>query len=177
MRRWLTVMIVTCAAALLLIRMLHGAGDDLQSLARNGAIQSDAPIKAFAEIVIQAPVEKVWGLLTGVSQWPKWQTAIKTAHIDGPVASGTTFTWSTGGVRIHSKLALVIPREQIAWTGSALNANAVHVWKLEQLSGGRTRVTTNESMSGLLLTLLYSSSELQASDQFWLDRLKQEAER
>jgi hypothetical protein len=38
-------------------------------------------------------------------------------------------------------------------------------------------VQTEESMSGFLLTLFYSSKELQAIDQTWLDRLKLEAER
>jgi uncharacterized membrane protein len=177
MRRWLTVIILTCAVAFLLMRALHGSGEDLEVLARNGTIQSDAPIQASVEIVIQAPVEKVWNLITGVNDWPKWQTAIKEAHIDGPIASGTTFTWSAGAANIHSKLALVTPREQIAWTGSALNAKAVHVWKLERLPGNTTRVTTNESMSGFLLTRFYSSEELESSDRFWLDQLKHEAER
>jgi hypothetical protein len=35
----------------------------------------------------------------------------------------------------------------------------------------------DESMSGFPIMLFYSSKELQESDQFWLDRLKQEAER
>jgi uncharacterized protein YndB with AHSA1/START domain len=177
MRRWMTVMILTCAIALLLMRLIYGTGDDFESLAGNGTIQIDAPIKASVEVVIQAPVEKVWNLLTGVNDWPKWQTAIKEAHIDGPVASGTTFLWSAGSARIHSKLALVVPNAQLAWTGKAWTASAIHVWKLERLPGDRTRVSTDESMSGFLLTSFYSSRELQVSDQFWLDRLKQEAER
>ena len=177
MRRWLTIMIVTSALALLSVRALHGRGEALEALARSGTIQSDAPIKASVEIVIQAPVKKVWNLLISVNDWPKWQTAIKEAHIDGPVASGTTFTWSTGAADIHSKLALVTPQQQIAWTGSALNGHAVHVWKLERLPGNATRVITNESMSGFLLTRFYSSEELESSDRFWLDRLKHEAER
>jgi hypothetical protein len=159
------------------MRLFHGAGDDLDLLASNGTTQIDAPIKTSLEIVIQAPVEKVWSLLTTVDEWPQWQTAIKEAHIDGPVANGTTFVWSTGSMHIHSKLALVTPEAQLAWTGKAFSATAIHVWKLERLPGDRTRVTTVESMSGFLVSFFYSSRDLQVSDQFWLDRLKQEAER
>ena len=177
MRRWLTVMILTCAVALLILQMLHGSGTDLEELARAGAIQDDAPIKASLNVVIQAPIEKVWTLLIGVNEWPKWQTAIKEAHLEGPVANGTNFTWSARATSIHSRFARVVPQAEIAWTGTSLNAHAIHVWKLERMAGNRTRVTTKESMSGFLLVFLYSSRELQVSDQFWLDRLKQEAER
>lgn len=177
MRRWLTVMILTCAVALLILQVLHGSGANLEKLARDGAIQSDAPIKASLNLVIEAPIEKVWTLLTGVNDWPRWQTAIKEAHVEGPVANGTEFSWKIGPAPIHSRFARVVPQAEIAWTGSSLNAHAIHVWKLERIGPNQTRVTTNESMSGFLLTFLYSSRELQVSDQFWLDRLKQEAER
>jgi uncharacterized protein YndB with AHSA1/START domain len=161
----------------MLIVTFHGRVNDLESLARAGAIESDAPIRASVEIVIQAPAEKVWSILTAVNNWPKWQKDIKEAEMIGPFASGTRFTWSSGGTRIQSKLALVEPYKEIAWTGTALNARAVHVWKLERLPGNKTLVQTEESMSGFLLTLFYSSKELQTIDQAWLDRLKREAER
>jgi len=177
MRRWLAVMLLTCATALWLIVTFHSRVNDLETLARAGAIESGAPIKASVEIVIQAPAEKVWSVLTAVNNWPKWQSDIKEAEMIGPLESGTAFTWRSGGTRIRSKIALVEPNKEIAWTGTALNATAVHVWKLEQLPGNKTLVKTEESMSGFLLTLFYSSQELQTIDQTWLDRLKREAER
>jgi len=177
MRRWLTVMLMTCVTALLLIATFHSKVNELESLARAGIIESDAPIKASVEIVIQAPADKVWSVLTAVNNWPKWQADIKEAQMIGPLESGTTFTWKSGGTRVQSKFALVNPCKEIAWTGTALNATAVHVWKLERLPGNKTMVQTEESMSGFLLTLFYSSKELQAIDQTWLDRLKLEAER
>jgi hypothetical protein len=160
-----------------LIVTFHSRVNDLESLARAGQIESDAPIKASAKIVIQAPAEKVWSILTAVNNWPKWQTDIKEAEMTGPLKSGTAFTWSSGGTRIQSKIALVDPYKEIAWTGTALNATAVHIWKLERLPGNKTLVQTDESMSGFLLTFIYSSKELQTINQTWLDRLKLEAER
>jgi len=170
-------MLLTCVTVLLLIVIFHSRVNDLESLARAGAIESDAPIKASVEIVIQAPAEKVWSILTAVNNWPKWQPDIKEAEMIGPLESGTKFTWTTGGTRIQSKIALVDPYKEIAWTGKALNATAVHVWKLERLPGNKTMVQTEESMSGFVPTLFYSSKELQTIDQTWLDRLKREAER
>ena len=177
MRRWMTVMILTCAVALLAMRYFNDQSAKLENLARSGAIESDAPVKASLDVVIDAPVGKVWGILTDVDRWPRWETDIKDAEIAGPVAIGTTFKWTMGAAHIHSTIALAEPEERIAWTGTALNARAVHVWKLERLGGNRTRVSMEESMSGILLGLLYSSKELEASDRRWLDRLKHQAER
>jgi uncharacterized membrane protein len=177
MRQWITVMILTCALALLGILWLNGRNENLEDLARAGGTQRSAPIQASAQIVINAPAEKVWRVLTDVNGWPRWQSSIESAAISGAVERGSTFLWSTGGAHINSKIALVEPETRIAWTGSAMNAQAVHVWRLVRLPGNKTRVETDESMSGILLTLFYSSRQLQESDQLWLERLKQEAER
>jgi uncharacterized protein YndB with AHSA1/START domain len=177
MRRWMTIMMLTCAIALLVMYTFHDSGDDLDSLARNGTIQADAPVKASVEIEIEAPPEKVWSVLTDVNGWPQWQPDIKDAQIAGPLESGTTFTWKAGGTRIHSRLALVEPGTRLAWTGSAWMARAVHVWKLEPVRGNKTRVKVDESMSGFALTFFYSSKDLEESDRLWLNRLKAAAER
>jgi uncharacterized protein YndB with AHSA1/START domain len=176
MRRWLTVMLLTCAAALLLMRYARDQAAHLEVLASQGLIQIDAPVKASQEVVIEAPAERVWTVLTDIDHWPDWQSDIRQARAAGPVTSGTDFTWTTGGMHIQSKIARVEPNHLIAWTGTAFGARAVHVWKLERLSANQTRVKTDESMSGWLLPFFYSSRQLQASDRLWLDRLKSASE-
>jgi uncharacterized protein YndB with AHSA1/START domain len=160
---------------LALIFLGSSISDD--ELARSGKIREDAPVKASLEITIHAPIEKVWLLLTDVSSWPKWQTDISTAEMPGPLQAGTTFSWTTGGTHIKSRLALVQPYDQFAWTGTAFGATAIHVWKLSRLADGGTIVKTDESMHGFLLSLFYSSKKLEETDQRWLDRLKLAAER
>ena len=177
MRRWITVMILSCGAALSLILLLRDRGQDLEAMARSGAIQEDAPIKASVDVLIQATPEKVWALLTRVNDWPRWQPKISHAEMTGLVERGRSFTWSGGGVKIKSRFALVEPEARIGWTGMSMNAHAIHQWRLESVAGGKTHVHVDESMSGFPIMLFYSSKELQESDQFWLDRLKQEAER
>ena len=176
MRRWMTVMMLTCAIVLLVLFTFHDTGDGLDNLARNGAIQADAPVKASVQIVIQAPPEKVWSVLTDLNDWPKWQSDIREAQIAGPLESGTSFTWKSGGTRIQSRIALVEPNARLAWTGTVLNVRAVHVWKLERVRGNKTLLKVDESMSGFGLTLFYSSKDLEASNQLWLHRLKTAAE-
>lgn len=177
MRRWVTVMILTCAVALLAIRYVHDQSSDLESLASVGAIQNDAPVQTSQEIVILAPAEKVWSALTDIDRWPSWQSDIKEASIAGPLQSGTSFTWTLGSTHIQSKLALVEANRRIAWTGSARGARAVHVWTLQKITGNKTRLKMDESISGWLLPWLYSSQQLEASDRVWLECLKKQAER
>jgi uncharacterized protein YndB with AHSA1/START domain len=157
---------------MILVLLFLGAGISDDELARSGKIRVNAPVKASLEITIHAPAEKVWGVLTDVAGWPRWQPDISTAEIAGPLRDGTAFSWTVGGTRIKSRIALVQPYEQFAWTGKAYMAKAVHVWKLQRLSGDQTLVKTEESMDGFLLTLFYSSKKLEETDQRWLNRLK-----
>jgi uncharacterized protein YndB with AHSA1/START domain len=161
---------------IILIGLFLGARVSDDELARSGKVREDAPVKASLEITVHAPIEKVWLLLTNVRGWPKWQTDISTAEMTGPLQAGTAFSWTTGGTHIKSRLALVQPYNQFAWTGAALGATAIHVWKLSRLADNQTIVKTDESMHGFLLTLFYSSKKLEETDQRWLDRLKVAAE-
>jgi uncharacterized protein YndB with AHSA1/START domain len=161
---------------MIFLLLFLGARISDEELARSGKIREDAPVKASVEINIHAPVEKVWLLLTDVTNWPKWQPDISVARIAGPLEAGTAFSWTTGSTRIESRIALVEPYEQFAWTGRAHWVKAIHVWKLQRLSSDETLVRTSESMHGFILTLFYSSKKLEQADQRWLDRLKLAAE-
>jgi uncharacterized protein YndB with AHSA1/START domain len=147
-----------------------------EQLAGEGKIRQDASVKTSVEITIHAPAERVWRVLTDVNDWPKWQPDISATDIHGPLEAGTTFSWTTGGTHIKSRIALVEPDAQFAWTGKAYRVQAIHVWKLQRLSDDRTLVKTEESMNGFLLTLFYSSKKLEETDRRWLDRLKAASE-
>jgi uncharacterized protein YndB with AHSA1/START domain len=162
---------------LLLTSCSNASDRDRTALAAAGQIQKNAPVKADLQISINASPEKVWSILTKIDTWPRWQTAISAAQMHGPLAPGTTFTWSAGKIRVESQLALVKPVQQIAWSGTAMKAHAIHVWKLEPLPDGGTLVKTSESMDGFLLAVLYTSQDLAESDQLWLTNLKREAEK
>jgi uncharacterized protein YndB with AHSA1/START domain len=154
-----------------------GSQDKLQSLAAQGQIQDNAPVKASSEITIQAPPEAVWKILTGIDEWPQWQSTVPSAHLDGALQPGTTFAWKSGSAEIQSRLALVRRNEQIAWTGTAYKAHAIHIWSLQPLPNGGTLVKTKESMDGFMLTLFYSSKDLAKSQDVWLQALKHRAEK
>lgn len=126
--------------------------------------------------MIHSSPEKVWGLLSGIGDWPKWLANVSKMEVNGAVAPGTVFVWKNGSTKITSRLALVEPERRISWTGTAMGAHAVHVWTLEATPDGGTLVKTMESMDGFLLKRFYSSEELEESLKVWVGALKKKAE-
>ncbi len=151
------------------------AGDRIEDLARAGQIDPTAPIQASLQVTINASPAVVWHLLTDIDNWPRWQSAIESASIQGPVAPGTSFRWKSG-MSISSKITQVDLGRHFTWTGSAMMAHVIHTWTIQPAVGGGTLLETKESMAGSLLTLVYSSKKLDQADQFWLDSLKRQAE-
>lgn len=116
-------------------------------------IDTSAPAFARKEIIIHAPVEKVWQIQTDIENWSKWQPDITSAKLEGALAAGTTFRWRAKGLNIVSTLHTVKPHQQIGWTGVSLGMFAIHNWTFEA-GGETTLVTTEESLSGWLARLM-----------------------
>jgi hypothetical protein len=151
--------------------------DRLDELAAAGHIDETAPVCASSEILILAPIDKVWKLLSAIDDWPKWQSTISSARMSGPLQPGTEFIWTSGGAKIKSRLALVVPNTDLAWTGTTFGAKAIHIWHLKAPEEGRTVVSTEESMSGFMLKVFYSSKDLEKSQKAWLEALKRASEK
>ena len=166
-------------AAVCVVMLLQGCAPStgwLEALAAMGMVQDDAPVKATETATIHARPEKVWQVLTTLRDWPDWQSSVSAVQMNGPLAPGTVFTWTNGGTKILSRVALVETGRRIAWTGRAFDAHAVHVWTLEPLPDSSTRVVTSESIDGFLLGRLYSSNDLGMSLKLWVAALKKKAE-
>lgn len=149
----------------------------MHSTAASGHVQADAPIHARHSVVIEAPREVVWSVLTDVATWPSWQTSVTEAHAPAKLAPGATFRWTNKGSAITSTLARVTDQREIAWTGSVSIAKAIHVWRLEEPSAGRTRVDVEETMDGFMLTAFYGQADLDADVSASLDALRKAAEK
>ncbi|WP_069814594.1 SRPBCC family protein [Streptomyces sp. TP-A0874] len=162
-------------------------GELRRDYALRGRTDPDAPVRAAAEERIDAPVERVWELLAGLSGWPAWNPSIKSVAVVGeesadgptatPVACGTGFTWVNNGMRIRSQIAVAEPCRELSWTGVTLGIRAVHRNTFEELPDGGTMVRSEESMSAPLLALLFSSGKLERELSTLLGRLKAAAER
>ena len=105
---------------------------------------------------LDAPPDAVWDVLVDVDSWPEWNPDVKSASLDGPFAQGSRFKWKSGPSTITSTIERADRPEIAGWTGTTLGARATHVWLLEPTERG-TRVTTQESMSGLVPRLFSGS--------------------
>jgi hypothetical protein len=100
------------------------------------------------------------------------------ATFNGPLQPHSTFNWKTGGAKIRSTLHTVDPHQCFGWTGRAFGVFAVHNWTISE-TGGKTIVTVDESMDGILPLLIKDmfQKNLEKGMQAWLCLLKEECEK
>ncbi|MFD7838747.1 SRPBCC family protein [Streptomyces sp. NPDC059761] len=143
-------------------------------------IDRDAPVITRDDIVIHAPLDRIWKIQTDVESWPAWQPEVieATKLTPGPLRAGSVFRWSVHGLAdIDSTVKQVVPQRRIAWGGPAQGITAVHVWTFTPCKDG-VRVHTEESWSGAPVEADTPALQqaLDASLDAWLHRLKARAE-
>jgi len=163
-----------------MLKSLLYTGPSLQTLqadfAKQGRIDTAAAIQSHAEILINAPVARVWQIIADAPNWPAWMPGVKTVRLDSTVTPDAGFTWKNGSSTIRSTFAVVDPEKELTWTGISSGAKAVDRHTLQDTGGG-TRVYTEESIAGPLVTLFFNSQKLLATQKAYLAALKQRAEK
>ncbi|MEW1930153.1 SRPBCC family protein [Streptomyces sp. NPDC088360] len=150
-----------------------------EEYAKKGRLDEGAPISGSYEVRIQAPVARVWSLLSEPANWGSIDPAIHGVTVEGGSGGAEVdarFTWVSGRNRIKSRFAVVDPGREIVWTGLAAGAKAVHRHVLEAADDGSTLVRTEESMGGPFLVLFFSDAKLHTVLEKWLTGLKKAAE-
>jgi hypothetical protein len=142
------------------------------------SINYNAPVICSNAITIQARIENVWHVLTNINNWAAWQNDISKPLLDGYLQPETTFTWKTGGAKIHSTIHTVEPYQSFGWTGNTFGMFAIHNWTLTE-NEGQTTVAVEESMEGFLAKLFKNSFQknLEKGMQHWLMQLKTKCEK
>jgi|SRR5262249_10225098 len=140
-------------------------------------INETAPVVSKHHVTVAAPLQKVWRLLADIDNWPNWNPAVTSAHLDGEFKTGATFRWKSGGVTIVSAIQQIEPMTRLVWTGRAIGTQVVHVWTFTQCDEGVT-VSTSESFEGWLVRLMLKTMRrtLDQSLVAWLQALKKCAE-
>ncbi|MGI5447527.1 SRPBCC family protein [Streptomyces sp. CA-243310] len=140
-------------------------------------IDENAPVIARLSTVINAPLETVWQLHTGIATWPTWNPDIEHAELDGPPAPGCSFRWRTHGLDIISTVHELVPGERIVWGGPAQGITGIHVWTFEH-DADHVVVRTEESWSGAPVEAAVDDlgKALHDSLENWLGHLKARAE-
>ena len=140
-------------------------------------INTEAPVITRDQILINAPVEKIWEIQADVSGWPAWQPDVDGAESEGPLEVGSVFRWQTAGLDITSTVQEIDPPRRIVWSGPAQGISAVHVWTLEPREDGAL-VKTEESWEGEPVDAQVETLQgaLDKSLLDWLENLKRTAE-
>jgi uncharacterized protein YndB with AHSA1/START domain len=116
-------------------------------------IDTRAPVTATVGRVLLAPRTEVWGVLSDLQDWPRWNRALEGLWMDGPVAVGTGFEWRAEGWFIRSTLTLVDPPRRLGWTGLGPGFRIADVCELEPAGpapADGTRVIRRQSIAGVL---------------------------
>lgn len=114
-------------------------------------------------IVAGLSATDVWPLLADATKWPSYYAnSAKVRFYDGkgPVlAKGDRFFFKTFGFPVEAQATEYVPPAEgrpgrVAWHGWAGKEGAtdrldvIHAWLIEDLSGGRVRILTQESQKG-----------------------------
>ena len=115
-------------------------------------------LDAFADI--DAPPERVWGVLTDFAAFPQWNPFIVRASGELREGSRLRVTLQVPEMRpvtFSPKLLAVRPGREIRWrgvTGVPGLFDGTHALTVEPLPDGRTRFRTHEDVTGILLPVL-----------------------
>ncbi len=135
-------------------------------------------------IDVNAPVARVWAVLTDFSRMPSWNPFIKS--ISGSLAPGTRLSVyiappGKSGMRFKPTVLSVRPERELRWLGHLLVSgifDGEHYFLLEPIGEDRTRLTQGEKFSGLLVGLVSGTlSATEAGFRAMNEALRQEAER
>jgi hypothetical protein len=106
-----------------------------------------ADLFAHNAVVINAPAKRIWATLIAAAVWPTWYSNASDVVIDDPsgqLGENVTFSWTTFGLKIASKVAEFAPYARLGWYGNGDQLRAYHTWLLVPRLGDSTYVVMEE---------------------------------
>ena len=109
---------------------------------------------------IDAPAERVWRVVTDFARYPEWNPFIVRASGEQRVGGRLELTITAPDVRAVTFRPIVLdlePGRLIRWKGKLWIPGLFdgrHALTVEPLDGGRSRFTTHEEVSGILVPIL-----------------------
>ncbi len=95
------------------------------------------------EIEIDAPVEKVWKVMTDPTQWPQWFPGIDAVTKVAPVTEGAVFEWTSEGKVGRSAIVKMEPMRRLEIMTQVDDDKDAHVFVLRP-SGGFLGLSADE---------------------------------
>jgi len=115
------------------------------------------------EIEIDAPVERVWEVLTDFERFPEWNPFVRRIHGKMQVGSRLDVLIGATGtrpMRFRPTVKAVIPNRELRWLGRLglpRLFDGEHIFQIEALGSMRARFIQRERFRGLLVPLLARS--------------------
>ena len=145
------------------------------SLAQDGKINENASIKDQHSIIINAPIEKVWSIITNISEWESWNGDVKNVKINEEPKVGTPFKWKIGRLSTSSQIQSLDKPTTFSFTGKSSFVKRIHVWSLET-DDEQTIATLATSLQGVFTVWVENHRSVYNELLNWLESLKQIAE-
>jgi hypothetical protein len=133
-----------------------------------------------ASALIDAPADRIWQVLTAVSDYSNWDSGVQ--RVEGDLALGAklkVFSEVSPGRPFRLTVSELVPGSRMVWSGGMpLNLfRGVRTYALSPADGTATRFTMREEFTGPLLPLIWPSiPDLGPSFQKFASGLKQRAE-
>ena len=130
---------------------------------------------------IEAPVDRVWAVLTDASRYPEWDPGIE--RIEGQIALGETirvFSKVSPGRAFPVNVTDLVPPTRMVWTGGMPLGlfKGVRTFELRGEGPSSTAFSVREEFTGPLLPLIWGSMpDLTESFESFASGLKARSER
>lgn len=142
---------------------------------------STVPVYAYNEIRTRLAPEQLWPVLIDATAWPRWYPNARDVAIQGgtdSLAGGSSFTWTTFGLRVTSTVQEFVPPRRLAWEGKARGSIGYHRWDIRPTADGGSLIVTEEVQNGFLARVLSPLVRrgIERQHQRWLEALVRTAE-
>ncbi|NDL56030.1 SRPBCC domain-containing protein [Phytoactinopolyspora mesophila] len=130
-----------------------------------------SPTEIHTEIEIDAPVEDVWHVLTGFSEYEEWNPFMVKASGEAQVGETLVNTLVTDGstMTIKPQVTVADPGQELRWLGRFVLPGVVegeHYFLLEPTSDNGTRLVHGETFTGMLVP--FAGGMLDVGNEFEL---------
>jgi hypothetical protein len=103
------------------------------------------------QIVIQAPITRVWAELTNFKAYPEWNPLVRELHGELEVGSKIRMFIIPFGSYFNAEFLTVAPNQEMSWQGvrfAKFLLSGRHYYKLEAIDDNKTRLLHGEFFEG-----------------------------
>jgi hypothetical protein len=132
-----------------------------------------APVYVRNELLMEAPIERVWAWLIRAPLWPTWYPNSKNVVLTTVnLEPNAQFTWSTFGVSLNTNVVEFEAPNRVAWIARGMGVEAYHAWYLESRDAA-TYVLTEETQYGWAARIgdIVFPGRMYRYHQVWLEQL------